>query len=224
MSGKGTRLPDIFDEVQEDLRAERARQIGLRYGGIFAAVALVAVIAVGGWQGWRWYQTRQADSASTAFLIVHREAEQQGADLKAAAAKFDSIAAQAPEGYRILARLRAAALKSETGDLAAALAEWDSVANDSAADPLYRDLASLNWVLHGLDTQDPAVLAARITPLTADANPWHASARELRALVAIRQGQPAEARRLLEALSTDATAPQGLRDRATRVLAQLPTT
>jgi hypothetical protein len=215
-------LPDIFDELQEDLRAERARQLGMRYGGILAAVALVALIAIGGWQGWRWYQTRESEAAANAFLVVHRETEQQGADLKAAAEKFASIAAQAPAGYRTLARLRAAALKSETGDLPGALAEWDAVANDSAADPLYRDLASLNWVLHGLDTQDPAMLAARITPLAAEGNPWRASARELQALVAIRQGQTAEARRILEALSTDTAAPQALRDRAGRTLAQLP--
>ncbi|MFC0385300.1 tetratricopeptide repeat protein [Muricoccus vinaceus] len=215
-------MPDIFDEVREDLRAERARQLGMRYGGILAAVALLALIAVGGWQGWRWYQTRESEASANAFLLVHREAEQPGADLKAAAARFQDIANQAPEGYRTLARLRAAALRSETGDLPGALADWDAVANDRAADALYRDLASLNWVLHGLDTQDPAMLAARITPLTVEGNPWRASARELQALVAIRQGRNDEARRILEALSADAAAPQALRDRAARVAAQLP--
>ncbi|MFH5924289.1 tetratricopeptide repeat protein [Roseomonas xinghualingensis] len=215
-------MPDIFDELQEDLRAERARQLGMRYGGILAAVALVALIGIGGWQGWRWYEQRESEAAAATFLTVHRETEQQGADLKAAAEKFDAIAAQAPAGYRTLARLRAAALKSELGDLPGALAEWDAVANDSAADPLYRDLASLNWVLHGLDTQDPTMLAARVTPLAAEGNPWRASARELQALVAIRQGNMAEARRILEGLSADMAAPQALRDRAGRILAQLP--
>ena len=215
-------MPDIFDEVREDLRAERARQLGMRYGGILAAVALLALVAVGGWQGWRWYQNRESEAAANAFLIVHREAERPGADLKAAAARFDDIAAQAPEGYRILARLRAAALKSETGDLPGALADWDTIAKDGSADALYRDLASLNWVLHGLDTQDPAMLAARVTPLAAEGAPWRASARELQALVAIRQGRNAEARGILEALSSDATAPQALRERAARVAAQLP--
>jgi len=215
-------LPDIFDEVREDLRAERARQLGMRYGGILAAAALLALVAVGGWQGWRWYQNRESEAAANAFLIVHREAERPGADLKAAAARFDDIAAQAPEGYRILARLRAAALKSETGDLPGALAEWDQVANDGSADALYRDLASLNWVLHGLDSQDPAMLAARVTPLAAEGSPWRATARELQALVAIRQGRNDEARRILEALSVDPAAPQALRDRASRVAAQLP--
>ncbi|WP_458095647.1 tetratricopeptide repeat protein [Roseomonas sp. WA12] len=215
-------MPDIFDEVQEDLRAERARQLGMRYGGALAALALIAILGVAGWQGWRWYETREAESAANAFLVVHRETELQGADLKASAARFDDIASRAPDGYRILARLRAAALKSETGDLPGALAEWDAVANDRAADPLYRELATLNWVLHGLDSQDPAALAGRIAPLAGEGSPWRASARELQALVAIRQGNTAEARRTLEGLIADQAAPQALRDRATRVLAQLP--
>ncbi|WP_338661466.1 tetratricopeptide repeat protein [Pararoseomonas sp. SCSIO 73927] len=215
-------MPDIFDEVQEDLRAERARQLGMRYGGAFAALALLVVVGVGGWQGWRWYQGRESEAASNAFLVVHRETEAPGADLKAAAGRFDSIAAQAPGGYRTLARLRAAALKSETGDLPGAMAEWDAVAGDSAADPLYRDLASLNWVLHGMDTQDPATLASRIAPLAGESSPWRASARELQALVAIRQGNAAEARRILQGLAADTTAPQALRERAGRVMAQLP--
>jgi len=215
-------LPDIFDELKEDERAERVRRLGLRYGGALAAAALVAVIGVAGWQGWRWYQSRESAAVADAFLVVHRETERQGADLAAAAARFDDIATKAPDGYRTLARLRAAALKSEAGDLPGALAEWDAVSGDRGADPLYRDLASLNWVLHGLDSQDPSALAARVAPLAGDASPWRASARELQALVALRQGNAAEARRLFQGLTADTAAPQALRDRAARVLAQLP--
>jgi len=215
-------VPDIFDEVQEDLRAERARQLGIRYGGVLAALALVALVGVGAWQGWRWYEARETAATATAFLDIHRATERPGADLKASAERFDAVAASAPDGYRTLARLRAAALKSETGDLAGALAEWDLVANDRAADPLYRDLASLNWVLHGLDAGDPAALAARIAPLAAEGGPWRASARELQALVAVRQGRAVEAKGMLRALAADETAPRGLRERAGRLMVGLP--
>jgi hypothetical protein len=212
-------LPDIFDEVKEDLRAERAHRLWARYGGLFGGVALLAVVAVGGWQGWHWYQQRQAGQVAQTFLEVHRAAEAPGADLKAAGDRFAAIAQDAPEGYQILARLRAAALKAETGDRDAALALWDQVAGDSRAPQLYRDLASLMWALHGLDTQDTAALDSRLAPLAGGA--WSASARELQALVAIRRGQPAEAKKNLEALAADVTAPQGVRDRAGRVAAGL---
>ncbi|MDJ0386777.1 tetratricopeptide repeat protein [Roseomonas sp. E05] len=214
-------MPDIFDEVQEELRAERARRLGIRYGGLLAGIALLALLGVGGWQGWQWWQERQAAQSGGLFLQISRDAEAPGADLKAAGDSFASLATTSPEGYQILARLRAAALKAETGDREAALGLYDQLAGDEGAPPLYRGLANLMWVLHGLDTQDPAALSARLTPLTEPSNPWRASARELQALLAIRRGEKPEAKRILEALAADVTAPRGLRDRAGRLAAGL---
>jgi hypothetical protein len=212
-------LPDIFDELKDDLRAERARKLGMRYGGLLAVVAVVVLAGLGGWQGYRWYHNREAGTAALAFLELNRTAEAPGADLKAAGDRFAAIAGTAPEGYRILATLRAAALKAETGDRAAALAMWDQVAGDNRAPQTYRDLASLMWALHGLESQDPAALDSRLAPLVG--GPWGASARELQGLVAIRRGQPTEAKKNLEALAADVTAPQGVRERAGRVAAGL---
>lgn len=214
-------MPDIFDEVEEDLRAERARKLAQRWGGVALGVALLALGATGGWQAWQWHQGRQAAAAAETYLALHRATERDGADLAEAGSGFATLGRDAPEGYRILARLRAAALKAETGDLPGALALWNEVAGDQAADAIYRDLATLLSVTHALDSGDPAQLAARLTPLVADGNPWRASAREAQALLAIRRGAPEEARRILEALVTDTAAPPGVRERAQRVAAGL---
>ncbi|MEJ1979354.1 MAG: hypothetical protein WDN49_27910 [Acetobacteraceae bacterium] len=58
---------------------------------------------------------------------------------------FAKVAASAPEGYRTLARLREAALRADAGDLNAALALWAQVADDSSANQMLRDLATLLW-------------------------------------------------------------------------------
>ncbi len=210
-------MPDIFDEVEEDLRAERARKFWLRFGTPILGALLLVVAGVGGWQGWRWYETRQQQAAAAAFLEVSRATEAEGADLAAMAARFETVADSSPTGYRTIALLRAAALKAEAGDRAGALALYDRLAADSTADPLYRDLAALMWVLRSLDSGDPAVLAARIAPVARPGGPWSASARELAALVSLKAGQQEEARRALEALAADVTAPRGIRERAARV-------
>ncbi|MFC3126863.1 tetratricopeptide repeat protein [Pseudoroseomonas globiformis] len=212
-------MPDIFDEVQEELRAERARKLGMRYGGMAAGLALLALLGIGGWQGWQWYQQREADRLATTFLELNRATEAEGADLRAMGERFGALAAESPTGYRVLARLRAAALKAETGDRAAALAIWDELAADASAPQLYRDLGSLMWVLHGLDSQDPAALASRIQPLAATGQAWSASAREMQGLIALRRGDRDEAKRILETLAGDVTAPRGVRERAERLAA-----
>ncbi len=211
-------MADIFDEVEEDLRADRMQQLAKRYGGLLTGAALLVVAGVGGWQGWQWWEGRQAAEASTQFIAAGRAAEAEGADYKAVGEQFRRIAAEAPPGYRLLARLRAAALLSEGGDTAAALAIWDEMSRDSGIDQLYRDLATLLWGLHAASSAEPATVRSRLQPLAAN-GAWKASAREVLALLAIRQGDNDAARRDLQALSNDQAVPQGIRDRASRLLA-----
>jgi hypothetical protein len=214
-------VSDIFQEVQEDLRAERARRFWQRWGIVFAVAALLLAGGVGAWQGWRWYERRQAEAASLAFAEAQRAVEAENPDFAAAGRRFAELAAQSPAGYRVLARLRAAALLAEAGDRQAALSLWDEVARDGSADPLWRDLAALMWALHGIASEDPAALAARLAPLAAPGAPWRASARELQALLALRRGEAEAARRVLRALSEDRDAPEGIRSRAARIVAGL---
>ncbi len=52
-SGKGKTLSDIFDEVDEDLRADRARKLLQKYGGLLVGAAVLVVIGVGGFKAWQ---------------------------------------------------------------------------------------------------------------------------------------------------------------------------
>lgn len=214
-------MADIFDEVEEDLRAERAKRLLNRYGGLLVGAALLAVLAVAGVQGWRWWQDRAAMAAAEGYLAAARSASEPGMDAAAAAGRFAAVAAEAPAGYRVLARLRAAALRAEAGERDAALAEWDAVSRDGAADAPFRDLAAVLWGMHTLEKDDAAAaqaVEARMAPLAEGSGPFRASAAEVRALAALKRGETEAARRGFGALANDGTAPQGVRDRAGRVL------
>ena len=214
-------MPDLVDEVDEELRAERAQRLAKRYGGALTGLALVVLAGVAGWEGWKWHEARQAAAAAETFLAAAEGAAAEGADMAAAAARFAAVANDAPAVYRTLARLRQAALQAEAGDTSAALATWDAVARDIALDPLYRDLATVMWGLHSVDVAEPGQVEARILPLAADGAPWRASAREALALLALRRGNAEQARRSLEAIMADTATPQGIRDRAGRLLGGL---
>jgi len=216
---------DIFDEVDEDLRAERAKNLLIRYGGVIVAGCIAVVAAAGGWQAWNWWQAKQDAAAAAAFVGAMNRTEASplagAGDQSAAIAAFEALSAGAPDGYRTLARLRAAALKAQQGDLPGALALWDQVAGDSSADPLLRDLASLLWAERQLDKGDPALLEARLKPLILPGNAWRPMAREQLALLDLRQGRDDVAKTAFRALAEDVTAPAGVRGRSTAILGRL---
>ena len=223
-------MTDIFDELNQDLRAERARSLAMRYGGL-ATIAVVLVLAgVGGWQGWRWYQDREANRTAIPFLAAMTQADALPPSptppaptpaRTAAAEAFARIAETAPAGYRTLARLREAALLADAGNLPGALAAYDAVAQDTAIGQNLRDLATLLWAQHQIDHGDPAAIAARLKTIEESGNPWRPLAQEADALLALRRDDKDAAMTILRALSTDFTAPQGVRGRAGGLLTLL---
>jgi len=215
-------VADIFDEVRDDLRAERSSALLKRYGGLLAAALIVVLAAVGGWQVWRTQQAKQADAAAGAFLSAMHSADAlplgPSPNRLAAADAFAAVAANAPESYRVLARLREASLRADAGDANAANTLWDQVNRDDAAPRLLRDLANLLWAQHGIDHGDPIAVQARLDTLTAPENPWRPLAQEAEAWLSLRLGHRDDAQRLLSQLATDGAAPDGVRGRANGLL------
>ncbi len=219
-------MPDIFDEIQEDLRAERLQALARRYGGLVILLGVLIIAAAAAWQGWQWWQGKQRVTIAGRYLAAMQLADTpraagQPPDAAAATRAFMAVAAAGPEGYRTLARLRAAALQADTGHLGAALGLWNQVAGDRSADPLLRGLATLLWAQHQVDAGDPAMLKARLGPLIAPTDPWHGLAEETEALIDIRTGDATAARALLQQLVADTTAPDGVRNRARGLLTRL---
>lgn len=225
-------VSDIFDEVDEDLRADRTKQLLQRYGWLLVLAAVLVIAASGAWQGWKYYQARETARVSAIYLAAMRDADaaaQPGASASvrdAASAGFAQVAHNGSAGYRTLARLRAATLAADAGQRDAALALWDQVAGDREADPLLRDVATLHWGLSLLDA--PSLdgglderIAGRLKTLLDPTNALRTLADEGLGLLAIRQGNPDAARAIFKRLSQDVTAPQGVRGRANGLLAQL---
>ena len=173
-------VADIFDEVNEDFRAERAQALLKRYGVLLLAAMLLVIAGAAAWQGWRWWRGKQDMAIATEYMAAMTRADApnpgQSAAKPEALAEFEQLAAKAPDGYATLARLRDAALKASAGDLAGATVLWDQVAGDASADPLLRDLASLPGRSTDRDRRSRHAGGAA-EALAAPDNPWHALAR-----------------------------------------------
>jgi hypothetical protein len=207
---------EFIREVDEELQRERLAVLWKRYGGLVIGLALLAVIGTAakvGWDQWR----RQAEAAEAAEFAAAEQALAASRPADAAAA-FAALAVEGETGYAALARLKEAEAKLALKDEAGAAAALDALGAAGRDDPILRDLGTLLAASRELDEGDPAALRARLEPIAAAGAPWRDHARELLAVLAIRTGDLGTARNLLSELSSGATVPQSLRQRAQELL------
>lgn len=208
----------LLREIDEDLRHERYAQLWKRYGHVVIALAVMLVVAVAGYEAWKTYQLNRRAEAGERFSSAIALAQ---TDPDAAATVFADLAENGPEGYRILARLREAAILVRQGDIATAEAVYDNLAAETD-DPLYVDLALLLKAMAAMKddvtTAEAASLQEQLAPLTAADRPWRYTAQELSAVLALKAGETNKARDMFTALSTDVQAPEGVRSRAESML------
>jgi hypothetical protein len=207
-------LSDIFREIDEELRRDNLQQLWARFGKYIIALAVLAVLATAGFMGWREYQQRQREAEGVRYAAA-LDLARQGKN-EAAAEAFGTLG-QASGGRAALARLEAAAAKVKAGDVAGAITIYDGLAVDGAADPVFRDVATLLSARYGLDKGDPRAIITRLQPLTNANNPWHGLALELTALAELKAGDKAKARADFDLLAKDNTVAQGVRQRATEM-------
>lgn len=203
-------MSDIFNEVDEEVRREKLKQLWERHSNLIVAVVLLVVLGVAGWRGYEWYDSRNAAESGAAFEAAVLLAE--GGKHDEARAAFAKLAKEGSSGYRTLAGFREAAEAAKT-DGAAAVAGYDGLANNSSLDRSLRDLAAVRAGLILVDTAPLAELTTRLEPLTAADRPFRHTARELLALSAWRNGDQAAAKRWFDVIATDAETPAGTRQR-----------
>ncbi len=210
---------NLLREIDEELRQEQYAKLWKKYGTYIIAVAAVIVLSVAGYQGWRTYDTSSRMEYGERFAAAQKLAATEKND--EARQAFAELATDANAGYSLLARFQEAALETRQGDTGGAGVGFRALADDDGLPAVYRDLALIIEALNSLDSADPADLKRRLAPLAADDNPWRHLALELTATLDFRTGQVDEARKTLTRLSEDATTPQGVRLRASEVLAAL---
>lgn len=212
-------MSDIFSEIDEDLKRERALKLWKQYGNYVIIGALVIVAATAGYVAWQEYSRKQAETAAAQYVAALDEAK-TGNAAQAGKALAD-IAHNGRAGYAALARLEEAGIKINAGDVAGAVTLYRQVAADDGVDPSLREAAAVIAALDSLDTAQPADVDKDLAALAAPTSPWRYLAWEIEGAVAVKAGKIDEARKAYSRISDDPQAPPTLRARAAEMLAAL---
>jgi hypothetical protein len=212
-------VSELFDEVDEEVRREQLKKLWDRYSIYIVAGALLIIAAVGGWRGYQYLETQKAAEAGAAFDAAIELADQnKHAEAEAA---FNKLAATAPSGYRMLARLRAAA-EVAVRDPKAGAKLYDEIAADRSAGTEQQDLARVRAAGLLLDTESYQDMLRRLEAATKPEATFRHTARELLALSAWHANDTTAARQWLDMIANDGETPSAMRSRAEALQALLP--
>jgi hypothetical protein len=212
-------VSELFDEVDEEVRREQLKKLWDKYSILIIAGMILIIAAVGGWRGYQYLEATKAAEAGAAF---DRAVELSEANKHAEAeAAFADLAAKAPFGYRVLARLRMAAEVAER-DRPAAAKLFDEIAADRSVGVAEQDLARIRAAQLLLETATYPNMKERLEAAAAPGSTFRHSARELLALSAWRANDTAATRQWLDMIANDGETPPSLRSRAEALQALLP--
>jgi hypothetical protein len=213
-------VADIFQEVDEDLRRDKALAFWKKYQNHIIGFAILAVAATAGFSGWKYWKQQRVEANGAAYL---QAMQAQAKDPKAALAQYETLTKDGG-GFAVLARFQLASQTLKDGDKAKAAEQFGAIAKDGSVDKALKDLAAIEGGLAWLDAGKPEEAAKLVEGLTGDIEPYRFSALEIQAQAAFAAGDKAKAKKIyeqLKQLGTLPSAPQGVSARAEIMLDRL---
>ena len=212
-------MADIFQEVDEEIRRDKAKVLWRKYGVYVIIVCVGIVLGTAGKVAWREYKAAQQTEDSSRYVDAKRLLDEGNVD--EALLLFESLALEANTGYSVVAKFQAAITRFKTGDREGAITALDLITTDDSIDPILQGLAKLKAVMLLIDDGATDDLRRRIAELASQSSPWRYSGSEMEAVLKHRDGDLDGARSAFKALSEDASAPTNMRNRAAQMLAAL---
>ena len=209
----------LMREVEDELRQDQLKKLWTQYGTYFVAAAALFVACVFIYQQLESRRIASAEAAGARFEAArHLLQDKKQTESEAA---FADIAKSGPAGYAALARLQAAGALVKAEKLDEAVASYDGVAGDAAADRTLRDFATLQAASLKLGTAGWTEMENRLNAVADERNAFHSTARELLGLAAQKAGRVEEARKLFLQVMGDGKASQGLKERVSGYLSAI---
>ncbi len=213
-------MADIFSEVDESLRQDRATDLWKKYGPFVIGAAVLLVAAVGAWEYMRYSRAQaiEADARQYSAAMDLLETE----DFDGAHAAFSRIA-EGEGGFAVIAGHMAGAAAESAGQREAALESFTQAG--AKAEGIYSDLAVLKSAYLQVDTITIGELETLLAPLMTGSGAADALSRELIAAKALTDGDIERARRDYQTLSLrldDGSSLPDFQQRIQRAMLALP--
>ena len=201
-------MADIFTEVDEAMKQERLEKLWQRYGGFFLGFLGIVVLGTAANAGYKSWNISRNTAQTTLFLNTIENPAHTPQDLL-------NLSPDLRSGLRSITEIQAAGLAYTNGNNDKALEIYQNLANNPAADPAIRQLASYMTInlSQNLGTEEKRT---KLNAMIRDSqNPWRYHALMDAALLEAVEAQDYKTARthLAEILKSD-MAPKTLKQKA----------
>lgn len=202
-------MVDFFNEVEEDLRAQRLRKL-MRYAPFAGAVVGAAFIGWLGYAGFRYYADQSVSQASIAYAQGLKALD--AGDKAAADAAFVKAERPLAPAYKALALMQQSGIAASQNRNPDAVKDLDAAAKAAGGNQVLADLASLQAAYRLMDTAPFSDLEARLKPLAQPGRPFQAPATEALAIAQLKAGRYKDAKTNFTAIGALLGATQDMRE------------
>ena len=212
-------MADLFQEIDDELRQDKASRMWRVYGKYVVAAAIVIILSVGGYKFWQQKQLDDGETASIAYEAAL--ARSVSGDHKGAIDQLNEEEIGTVAGYAALSQMQKANLAMKINDFEAALITFKDIAENDNYPQSIKEWASFRHAAVSVEKQIGSNAHADLDSLIATDSPWRFLAKEIKAIREIETGNKSGAKAIFSELADDENAPERLRVRAAEFLKTL---
>ena len=205
----------FFDEVDEDVRNERFKELMNKYGAYILAFLILALSITVGYEKIALWRLHKSEQSNVQYVKALAPAEDYNNNIS----ELENIVATENGLYKDIAYLQIANILLDNNEVAKALDVLGKIVNDTTISEKVREIAAVKIATYKVDTATFEEINSLLSPIVAKNGAWSLVAKELLAMSAIHNKDIEKAKSIYQELLMNGNVSADLKNRINDMLA-----
>lgn len=189
----------LFEEVDEELRNEKFKQLINKYGGLILAVLVLALTVTIGYEKIADWKVRKAEQKN----IQYTKAISNTTNYEESIVELENIVYTENGVYKDIAQLQIANLLLDNNQIEKGIKVLDKIRQDASVSDKIREIATIKLATYKIDTSSLEEIKSLLEPIANRGSAWSPMAKELLAMSAIYNKDYTTAKKIYNDLLTN---------------------